>query len=640
MMEIVFAASIASILFSLFLARNVLAQEKGSEKMEQIASAIRMGANSYLKRQYKTIAVFAIAIAALLYAFINTATAVTFVAGATFSAIAGYAGMQISVRANVKTAAAAKNGLEKALNIAVKGGAVTGMFVAGLALLGLAAFYQLYKDPFMLIGLGFGASLISLFARVGGGIYTKAADVGADLVGKLEAGIPEDDPRNPAVIADNVGDCAGMAADLFETYVVSALGAMLLGNILGFSAETPLLMGAAAIAASMVGVYAIKTKDKIMRALYAGLITSAVLSAVAFYFILTPSLFYASCVGLVVSLLLFAATEYYTSEKHGPVRYIADSSKTGAATTMISGISVGMQSTVLPVLIVTAGMLAAYYIAGLYGIAIAVMAMLSLIGIVITMDAYGPITDNAGGIAEMSGLDKKIREVTDKLDAVGNTTKAVTKAFAIGSAALAALTLFATYVMEVNKAGANVTFALNDPLVLAGLFIGGLVPFLFSSMMMTAVGKAAFGVVEEVRAQFRKGILKGKASPDYGRCVDIVTSSALKEMAMPGLLAVSAPIAVGLVLGPVALGGLLIGVIVTGFLMAIMMTNSGGAWDNAKKYIEAGAHGGKGSDAHKAAVVGDTVGDPYKDTAGPAINPLIKVMNIIAIILVQVMMTT
>ncbi|MBI4014427.1 MAG: sodium-translocating pyrophosphatase [Candidatus Aenigmarchaeota archaeon] len=642
MIELVFAAGMASILFSLFLARGVLAHEKGNEKMEQIAAAIRTGANSYLKRQYKTIAVFAVAIAALLYAFINTATAVTFVAGAALSALAGYAGMQISVRANVKTAAAAKNGLEKALNVAVKGGAVTGMFVAGIALLGLASFYQLYNDPFTLIGLGFGASLISLFARVGGGIYTKAADVGADLVGKLEAGIPEDDPRNPAVIADNVGDnvgdCAGMAADLFETYVVSALGAMLLGNILGFSAETPLLMGAAAIAASMVGVYAIRTKDKIMRALYAGLIVSALLSAVAFYFILTPSLFYASAVGLTVSLLLFGATEYYTSEKHGPVRYIADSSKTGAATTMIAGISVGMQSTALPILIVTAGMLAAYYIAGLYGIAIAVMAMLSLIGMVITMDAYGPITDNAGGIAEMAGLDKKIREVTDKLDAVGYRTKAVTKAFAIGSAALAALTLFATYVMEVNKAGANVTFALNDPLVLAGLFIGGLIPFLFSAMTMTAVGKAAFGVVEEVRAQFKKGILEGKASPDYGRCVDIVTSSALKEMAMPGILSVTAPVAIGLVLGPVALGGLLMGCIVTGFLMAIMMTNSGGAWDNAKKYIEAGAHGGKGSDAHKAAVVGDTVGDPYKDTSGPAINPLIKVMNIIAILLVPVMM--
>ncbi|HLD84121.1 MAG TPA: sodium-translocating pyrophosphatase [archaeon] len=649
MLELPFVASVLAIVFSGFLARNVLLRERGNDKMEEIASAIRLGANAYLKRQYKTVAVFAAIIAALLGMFISIPTAVTFVAGAFLSALAGYVGMQISVRANVKTAAAAKHGLARALDTAVKGGAVTGMFVAGLALLGITTFYYIYKDPFMLIGLGFGASLISLFARVGGGIYTKAADVGADLVGKLEAGIPEDDPRNPAVIADNVGDnvgdCAGMAADLFETYVVSALGTMLIGSLLGFSAETPLTIGAAALAASAIGVYAIRGGKSIMGALYKGLFVSVLLSAIILYFVLQGNVFYSSLVGLAISVLLFVVSEYYTSEKHAPVRYIAEASRSGPATTMIAGLAVGMQSVALPALIVSGGILISYYLAGIYGVAIAVMAMLSLTGIVITMDAYGPITDNAGGIAEMSKLDKNIREVTDALDAVGNTTKAVTKAFAIGSAALAALTLFAAYVSEVNSARAaagiagTLSFVINDPLVLVGLMLGGVITFVFSAMIMTAVGKAAFGVVEEVRMQFKMGILKGKAKPNYSRCVDIVTASALKEMALPGALAVASPLLVGIVLGPVALGGLLMGSIVTGFLMAIFMTTAGGAWDNAKKYIEKGAFGGKGSDAHKAAVVGDTVGDPSKDSAGPAINPLIKVMNIIAIIFVQIIVT-
>jgi K(+)-stimulated pyrophosphate-energized sodium pump len=644
-------AGVTAIVFAVFLIVYVLRQEKGTEKMESIAAAIREGSGSYLNRQYKTITIFAIIISIALAFAINIPTAITFISGAFLSALAGYIGMNVSVRANVKTAKAADKGLKKALDVAFRGGAVTGMFVVGLALLGVTSFYIIYKSPLLIIGFGFGACLISLFARIGGGIYTKSADVGADLVGKVEAGIPEDDPRNPAVIADNVGDnvgdCAGMGADLFETYAVTALGAMLLGSLLSIQNGViyPLLLGAGAIFASIIGTLFVRIgkSGSIMRALYMGLIATGIISAIIFYFItvflpVSMSMFYSALVGIAVAVSLFAITEYYTTAKYSPVKDIALASETGPGTNIITGLAVGMISTAWPALVICAGILISFYFAGIYGIAIAAMAMLSLTGIVITMDAYGPITDNAGGIAEMAGLSKNARKITDKLDAVGNTTKAVTKAFAIGSAALAALTLFAAYVQEIGQAriAAGVTeklvFDIGDPLVLVGLIVGALIPFIFASKCMRAVGKTAFKVVEEVRRQFKKGILKGKAKPDYARCVDIVTKAALKEMMVPALLAVISPLAVGFILGPSALGGMLIGSIITGFLLAIQMTTGGGAWDNAKKYIEAGNLGGKGSETHKAAVVGDTVGDPYKDTAGPAINPLIKVMNTIAII--------
>ncbi len=641
-------ASLVALLFAAYLIMSVMRKERGSPKMQEIARGIQDGAMAYLKREYKTIGIFTVIITIILGLFINVPTAVTFLFGALFSAIAGYVGMSIAVRANVRTAEAAKGGLSKALDVAFKGGAVTGMFVAALALLGVTIFYWLYQEPILIVGFGFGGSLVSLFARIGGGIYTKAADVGADMVGKVEAGIPEDDPRNPAVIADNVGDnvgdCAGMAADLFETYAVTLIGAMLLGHLLvgPMGVIYPLLIGAGAIFASILGSFFVRLRgSSIMGALYQGLIASVVFAVIIFYLLIeSVQVLYSSFVGLGIALALFVITEYYTSEKYSPVRNLANSSETGAATTMISGLALAMKSTWLPTLVIVGGILISFYIFGLYGIAVAAMAMLSLTGMIITLDSYGPITDNAGGIAEMAGLDKKIRKVTDALDAVGNTTKAVTKAFAIGSAALAALTLFAAYTQELDLARAaqgltgTVSFQLSDPFVVVGLLIGALIPFVFAAMLMNAVGKGAFSVVEEVRRQFKKGIMKGKAKPDYAKCVDLVTKSALREMSRPALIAVLSPILVGFILGPVALGGLLMGSILSGLLLAINMSTGGAAWDNAKKFIEDGNHGGKGSEAHKAAVVGDTVGDPYKDTAGPAINPLIKVMNTIAIIFV------
>ena len=651
-------AGIIGMAFSVYFIESVLKKDKGTAKMQEISSAIHEGAMAYLNREYRTIGIVATIITIALALFINIPTAVTFIFGALLSAIAGWIGMSIAVRANVRTAQAAKKGLGAALDVAFKGGAVTGMSVAALALLGVTAFYWIYQDPILIIGFGFGGSLVSLFARIGGGIYTKAADVGADLVGKLEAGIPEDDPRNPAVIADNVGDnvgdCAGMAADLFETYAVTLIGAMLLGHLLMGEAGIayPLLIGAGAIFASILGSFFVRLRgESIMGALYQGLLASLVFGAIIFYLLLDDiMIFYTSLIGLGITIFLFGITEFYTSTSYSPVKSLAESSQTGAGTNIIAGLALGMRSTWMPTLVLVTGILASYWLLGIYGIAIAVMAMLSMTGMIITLDSYGPITDNAGGIAEMAGLDKKVRKVTDKLDAVGNTTKAVTKAFAIGSAALAALTLFAAYTEELKVVSAellasgaiteipDLTFDIGNPLVLVGLLIGGLIPFVFSSMAMKSVGKGAFAVVEEVRRQFKKGIMEGKAKPDYTKAVDIVTKSALKEMTGPAMLAVLSPIVVGMLLGPQALGGLLIGSIVSGLLLALMMANGGAAWDNAKKYIEDGNLGGKGSDAHKAAIVGDTVGDPYKDTAGPAINPLIKVMNTIAIIMVTLML--
>jgi K(+)-stimulated pyrophosphate-energized sodium pump len=653
------ASSILALLFSAYLIKDVLRYETGTEKMVKISEAIRKGAMAYLNRQYRTVAIFAAIITIILSVAINWQTGVSFLVGAVFSAAAGYLGMTISVRTNVRTAnAAMTGGLKEALPLAFRGGAVTGMAVVGLGLLGVSLFYYLFRDPFLVVGFGFGGSLISLFARIGGGIYTKAADVGADLVGKVEAGIPEDDPRNPAVIADNVGDnvgdCAGMGADLFETYAVTAIGAMLLGVVLIGTEEAvlyPLALGAAAIIASIIGVLFVRyTGGGIMRTLYKGAIAAGLVSAVLFYFITqhmaaipgafkgltTMNLYIPTLVGLAITIAMIVITEYFTSTQYAPVRSIAKASKTGAATNIITGLAVGYKSTTLPVLVVVAGILISYSFAGLYGIAIAAMAMLSVTGIIVALDSYGPITDNAGGIAEMANLDPKTREVTDALDAVGNTTKAVTKGYAIGSAGLAALALFAAYVQELSRLGGPRVdeFLLNNPNVIGGLLIGGLIPFLFAALAMEAVGVTAHRVVEEVRRQFREipGIMEGTAEPDYARCVDIVTIGALKKMTIPGLLAVVAPLLVGFILGPIALGGLLIGCIISGILLALTMANGGGAWDNAKKYIEDGNYGGKGSDAHKAAVVGDTVGDPYKDTAGPAINPLIKAMNTIAII--------
>ena len=656
-------ASGASLGYGAFLIWGVMKKSPGDEKMVAIQKAIQEGASAYLGRQNKTVLWVGVPAALIIWKALGFPIAVGFVVGAVSSALAGYIGMMVAVRANARVANEAKHGLKRAFDMGFKGGAVTGFFVVGLALLSLTGFYWWSGDVKSLIGLGFGASLISVFARLGGGIFTKGADVGADLVGKVEAGIPEDDPRNPAVIADQVGDnvsdCAGMAADVFETYVVSALSVMLLGSLLFGNnqsvVEFPLFIGALGILASIIGSFFVRLTGGIMAALYKGLAATSVIliglflkgvdwmwentamKELAARGLTGTDIFWSLITGIFVTALMVLVTDYYTSKKYSPVKKIAHASTTGHGTNIIAGLAVSMESTALPVLVIAGAMFLAYSISGLYGIALATMSMLSLTGLILAIDSFGPITDNAGGIAEMAGLPKEVREHTDALDAVGNTTKAVTKGYAIASAGLAALVLFASYTQELAGLGRNIAFVLSDVRVLIGLILGGMMPYLFGSFAMESVGKAAGAVVDEVRRQFKEipGIMAGTAKPDYGAAVDIVTRAALREMIVPALIPILMPILVGFVLGPEALGGLLVGVIVTGLFVAISMTSGGAAWDNAKKYIEDGNYGGKGSPAHKAAVTGDTVGDPYKDTAGPAINPMIKVANIVALLIAR-----